>query len=67
MTNGHYRTPAGSRLTVSGEHSGIFTVDFDWVEENCCVDCVPDPVPDNGDLVWHCERCLGGRAKWGPA
>ena len=64
LPNGHYRTAAGSQMWISGKHSGISAVEFDWLEEeNACCDCVPCAYEDDGDLVWHCEVCGGGRAK----
>lgn len=69
MQNGKYRTAKGSTVEISGKHSGITRVDFDWVEEEgACVDCEPEPYPeDYGDgdwrLVWTCEFCGEGNAK----
>jgi hypothetical protein len=64
LTNGHYHTRAGSTVTVSGPHSGIFEVAFDWLEEpNACFDCRVNPVPVDGWLTWHCDRCGSGSAE----
>ena len=60
---GKYHTSAGSTMTISGKYGGISTVEFDWVEENACLDCVPDAYDDEGYLTWHCDICGGGRAK----
>ena len=69
--NGTYKTRAGSIVTISGRYSGIAEVDFDRLEENACIDCEPDPYPeDDGDgyyLKWHCDYCGGGKAKLSPA
>jgi len=63
LANGSYRTPAGSTVTVSGKHGGIFTVAFDWFEEpRACDSCVVDPIPDGEYLTWACGRCGGGSA-----
>lgn len=68
LANGKYRTAAGSTLEVSGKHSGVFRVDFDWLEEvDACFDCQPDPTPVETSpgvfrLVWHCDECDGGSA-----
>lgn len=59
---GKYRTRAGSEMIVSGAHAGISRVEFDWVEEQACPDCTPEPYDDEGFLIWHCEGCGGGRA-----
>lgn len=65
MSNGNYRTKNGSQLVVSGKHGGIFTLDFDWVEELACCECKPDPIPTpDGYLVWSCGKCLGGSTEW---
>jgi len=68
LPNGTYHTAAGSTLTVSGEHGGTRELEFDWLEEeNACIDCVPEPYEDDeGHLVWHCEVCGRGDAKWIP-
>lgn len=71
IPNGDYRTEAGSTVCVSGKHSGIFDVSFDWVEEkNACCDCHDchadaEPFDCDGEfyLTWHCEECDGGQAK----
>ena len=60
MQNGHYQTVNGSRVTVSGRHSGIYEIEFDWVEENACIECRPSVY--DGSLVWDCDHCNGGRA-----
>ena len=67
IKNGIYRTLSGSTVTVSGEHSGIAVVEFDWLEEtNACFECKPNPMPeDDGDrihLTWSCDYCGGGTA-----
>lgn len=72
LPNGKYRTKAGSTVEISGAHSGISHVLFDWLEEqDSCYDCDPDPYPqDWGDgthhLVWCCEKCGGGSAALEP-
>ena len=58
-----YRTKAGSTVILSGQHCGIATVDFDWLEENACCDCVPSPYPVDGYLTWECDYCGGGSAE----
>ena len=68
LTNGHYRTKAGSTVEVFGQHSGCFRVSFDWLEEpNACCDCYVTPEPEDwGDgthrLTWSCDFCGGGSA-----
>lgn len=67
LANGKYKTAAGSTLVVSGKHSGIFTVEFDWFEEGACVDCAVNTRPDYDEeswwLTWDCDECGGGRAQ----
>ena len=67
LPNGHYRTAAGSEMWVSGAHGGRSRVEFDWYEENnACIECVPSAYDSEGDLVWTCDECGGGRAKLMP-
>ena len=63
---GKYRTEAGSTMIISGKYAGISTVEFDWLEEDACCECVPEPYEVDGDLVWHCDYCVGGRAELFP-
>jgi len=64
--NGIYRTKNGSMMEISGKHSGISKVDFDWLEEGACCDCAPDVYEQHGQLVWHCDECGGGSAELFP-
>lgn len=64
---GKYKTKSGSEMVISGKHGGISRVDFDWLEEGGCLDCVPEPYDVDGMLVWSCDYCGGGAAKWEPA
>ena len=69
LPNGKYRTLAGSTVTISGNHAGVATVEFDWLDEDqACIDCHPEPYPEywghaEWRLVWHCAVCGGGSAK----
>ena len=65
LANGHYVTAAGSRVEIFGKYAGAYRIDWDWVEENACIEC--QPCIDDGELAWHCEYCEGGRAKLVPA
>lgn len=67
MPQGKYRTAAGSELEV--KPNGGCTVWFDWFEEpDACVECRPDPMPDDeGYLVWSCDEHNGGKSKWLPS
>ena len=67
LSNGHYRTAAGSKMRISGEFKGISEVSFDWVEEGGCLDCVVEVYEQEGWLVWHCTECGGGKAELKPA
>ena len=51
-------------MTISGKHGGISRVLFDWVEEGGCCDCHAEPYDDDGWLIWRCDECGGGSAKW---
>lgn len=58
-----YRTAAGSTVEVSGAHSGIIDIVFDWFEEGvCCEARVYTDAPDRDEprLRWSCE-CHGER------
>lgn len=62
MTTGLYCTARGSTVMVSGAHGGIYEIEFDWLEEeHACSECRPSVY--DGDLVWGCEYCGGGRAE----
>lgn len=62
MKHGSYRTMAGSEVLVSGMYGGIYSISFDWVEEeNACVDCKPSV--HDGYLTWSCDLCGGGSAE----
>lgn len=66
LGNGTYQTKAGSLVVVSGTHSGISTVEFDWLEEpNACIECQANPYPElwgenKYHLTWLCEEEHGG-------
>ena len=67
LPNGHYRTAAGSEMHISGAHSGISKVEFDWSSEpDACCDCVPEPYEHGGRLHWSCDFCEGGSAQLVP-
>jgi hypothetical protein len=69
LSNGTYRTSAGSIVTVSGKHSGQFTVVFEWFEEDgACIECDADPEPKeygphDWRLTWHCAYHEAGNAQ----
>jgi len=63
MKKGTYKTKGGSIVEVSGKHSGIFNIDWDWVEEDACDSCEPDVDHLNERLVWYCDYCGGGSAE----
>ena len=67
IKNGTYATKAGSCVEISGKHFGISNVEFDWFEEDACIECDVDPYPIwNGacfTLQWNCEECGGGFAE----
>jgi hypothetical protein len=67
LENGTYKTEAGAVLTVSGKHGGVFSLDWDWIdEETACDNCEPEPIPEwdgeNWFINWYCEACDGGCA-----
>ena len=65
MINGTYRTKAGSKVTVSGVHSGRFDIEFEWLEEqSACFDC--QPAVEDDLLVWSCDGHEGSSAELMP-
>ena len=54
LQNGIYRTEAGSIVTVSGDHSGRFAIEFDWLEEGACIDATP--MVEEDELHWACDQ-----------
>lgn len=63
LQNGDYRTEAGSRVTISGDHAGIHDIWFDWVEERACPDAKPHVENCDGVLRWHCGCHDEGQAE----
>lgn len=53
-------------MTIGGPHGGISEVEFDWLEEGGCIDCVPHAYDDDGYLVWDCDQCGGGSTELFP-
>ena len=61
LSNGKYRTAHGSRVEISGRYSGIYSIEFDWFEEDgTCCECDPSIYEDR--LVWSCSYHDGGSA-----
>ena len=55
-------------MEISGLHGGRSRVEFDWVEEpDACCDCRVQPYEVDGQMVWDCDYCGGGRADLMPA
>lgn len=64
MANGEYFTEHGSKVTISGEHSGISTIEFDWFEEpGACIDCRPSVDHRERLLTWDCSEHDGSSAE----
>ncbi len=60
-----FRTKAGSRIRVFGEHLGCYEIDFDWLEEGACMGSRPSiDISDRSEpwLTWDCDCCDGGMA-----
>jgi hypothetical protein len=60
---GRYRTAAGSLVTISGAHARNYAIDFDWFEEEACIECHPSVDFESCRLVWDCDYCDGGSAE----
>ena len=63
-----WRTKAGSTVTVSGEHNGVYSFVFDWFEEGACLNAIfglDADIADENDawLRWDCECCEPGQAR----
>lgn len=56
-----FRTKKGSIVTVQGNR--VTTGEFNWLEEDACIDCVPVVSPDFDMLTWECSECGGGAAE----
>lgn len=55
-----YRTEAGSTVEVGGDHRGVFTIAFDWLEEGACIEARGSATVDLLDeprLSWRWECC----------
>ena len=52
-----YKTKAGSTVEISGKYNGIITIDWDWFEENACIESHPTWEEDTESIVAHCECC----------
>ena len=69
LSNGIYRTGAGSRLEVSGKHCGSFRLTFEYFDEaGACFECEPNPVPEEwapGEwrVTWTCRCHQPGSAR----
>ena len=61
LPDGHYRTAVGSEMWIT-RNGGKSVVEFDWLEENGCIECRVEPYEQDGNLVWHCDECGGGSA-----
>ena len=61
LPNGKYRTANGSTMEISGTRGGISRVDFDWLEEGACLDCRVRAYEHDGNMIWECDYCDGGR------
>jgi hypothetical protein len=60
------RTSNGSEVRFDLRHGGRVSVDFNWFEENGCIDCEVDLDASRASgwtmLVWGCCECTGGMA-----
>lgn len=55
-----YRSSAGSEVTVSGKHMGIVAIDFDWFEEDGCIEADAEfdrSDPKDPAIIATCECC----------
>lgn len=61
LPDGKYMTAGGSTVTLSNNGTRS-VVDFDWSNEDACIECEVYNYPDDDFLVWYCESCCGGLA-----
>ena len=49
----------GSTVTISGKYNGIFTIDFDWFEEDACIEMYLQFNKDFDEpaIIASCECC----------
>ena len=49
----------GSTVTVSGKHGGVFDIDWDWFEEDACIESHPTFNKDFEEpaIVASCDCC----------
>lgn len=54
-----YRSDAGSEVRVSGARHGIITIDFDFFEEEACIEAEPGfhDDPKEPGILATCECC----------
>lgn len=65
LPDGKYRTEGGSTVALSNNGTRS-VVDFDWSNEDACIECEVNNYPDDDFLVWYCESCCGGRSRLMP-
>ena len=68
LKNGFYKTESGSEVKISGRHSGICRIYFNWFKEDTCEYCHVNTYPEEIEtgvfaLIWTCENCGGGHAE----
>ena len=52
-----YRSENGSEVRVSGKHWGKIEIEFDWFEENGCIEAEPSFDKDDLAILADCECC----------
>lgn len=54
-----FESDHGSKVTLSGNHEGIVTIDLDWFEEGICMEAHPHFNHDLDDphIVACCDCC----------
>jgi hypothetical protein len=55
LAPGAYRTPKGSDVRVGGRHGNCLEIEFDWFEEDACIEA--EAWVQDGELVWECCCC----------
>lgn len=57
-----YISKAGSRVRTFGKHGRAWEIEWDWLEEGRCFDCVPafNDDHENPAIDVSCEYCADG-------
>jgi hypothetical protein len=52
-----YRSENGSEVRISGKHWGVVEIEFDWFEEEGCIEADPTFDQDDLSILAVCDCC----------